>query len=308
MQAALWVWTVAMPVLLAQDVPRFRTDITFVRVEAEVTDVGRTLSGFGKQDFTVTDNGAPQTILYFSQDEEPLDLILLFDVSGSMGPSVRKIADSAREALAELRRGDRVAVMTFDFRARLIAPFTSDFEVVERTIREDVLNSRFRGGTRILAAVEDAASEFRAQPKANRRRAVLVFTDNHGVKSRREANVVRRLWEADAVLSGLLIRNAAMTALYATPMALPLKEGMSGAAEKTGGDVVKAGDPGPAFRDMLERIRRRYCLYYAMPRTKPGEVRQVRVELAGEARKKYPSARVRARKGYVAPRSPVSIS
>ena len=82
-------------------------------MDAEVTDETGPLSGFHKEDFLITDNRVPQHILYFSQDVEPLDLILLFDISGSMRPKIEKVASSSRKALAELRAGDRVAVMTF---------------------------------------------------------------------------------------------------------------------------------------------------------------------------------------------------
>src|ERR1022692_2058991 len=107
----------------AQESPAFRTGVSLVHVDAEVTDGTGPLSGFHKEDFLITDNRVPQHILYFSQDVEPLDLILLFDISGSMRPKIEKVAilgsmrpkiekvaASSRKALAELRAGDRVAV------------------------------------------------------------------------------------------------------------------------------------------------------------------------------------------------------
>ena len=276
-------------------------------MDAEVTDGIRTLTGFHKEDFVVRDNGQPRTVLYFSQDEEPLDLILLFDISGSMRPKIEKVADGAHAALAELREGDRIAVMVFDHKSRIVAPFTGDLAAVERTINEQVLREKFRGGTRILAAVDHAAEYFLEQPRTQRRRAVLILTDDFGQQSRRSGTVVRRLWEADALLSGLIIRRphekAAMTVMKITNplMAALYSEGMDGVAERTGGDTVKADDPAESFRETMRRIRKRYSLYYAMPQAKPGEQRQVRVELNGEAQKMNPNARVRARKGYLIP-------
>jgi hypothetical protein len=77
---------------LSQEAPVFRADVSLVHVDAEVTDGTRTLSGFHQEDFVIKDNGQTQTILHFSQDEEPLDLILLFDISGSMRPKIAKVA------------------------------------------------------------------------------------------------------------------------------------------------------------------------------------------------------------------------
>src|SRR5262249_27257871 len=158
-------------------------------------------------------NGVPQENLYFSSEEAPLDLILLFDISGSMRLAVEKVASTARTALAELRPGDQVAVMVFSRRSRVVASFTDDLEAVERTVNEDVLGLRFGGGTHILAAVDDAAKYFLREARTRRRRAILILTDNFGQKSRKESTVVRNLWEADALLSGLIIRGAASSAL-----------------------------------------------------------------------------------------------
>jgi VWFA-related protein len=294
--------------LFAQETPAFRSDVSLVHVEAEVTDGIRTLNGFHKEDFVVKDNGAPQSILYFSQDEEPLDLILLFDVSGSMKTSVERVAESAHTALAELRSGDRVAVMVFSGRSRLAAPFNERLDQVENTVN-DLVMSKFGGSTHLLAAVDDAAEYFLSQPGEHRRRAVLVLTDDYGQRSRRASTVVHRLWEADASLSGLIIRSGADVAINTTtkvmsPALLLLSEGMGGVAEQTGGDTLKADQPGDAFREMMQRIRRRYSLYYAMPPAKPGQARQVKVGLTVEARGRAPNARVRARKGYVTPIEP----
>lgn len=290
----------------AQEPAEFRTGVSLVHVDAEVRDETGSLSGLHKEDFLITDNRVPQHILYFSQDVEPLDLILLFDISGSMRPKIEKVASSSRSALAELRAGDRVAVMTFHSNSTLVAPFTEDLNAVARTINDEVVGGRFGGGTRLLAGVDDAAEYFLREPRTQRRRAVLILTDNYGQRSRRASTVVHRLWEADAVLSGLIIRGAGETAvrtamLVSSPLTMLIQEGMAGVAEKTGGDTIKADDAGDALRNSMRRIRLRYSLYYAMPPANPGEQRQIKVELSPDALSRYPGARVRARQGYIVP-------
>ena len=292
---------------LAQEPPAFKTGVSLVHVDAEVTDGTRTLTGFHQEDFVIKDNGQPQTIVHFAQENEPLDVILLFDISGSMRPKIQKVAESAHTALAELRSGDRIGVMTFHGRSRLLLPLTDDRHLVEQTINQDIIGGKFGGGTRLLAGVDDAAKYFLQEPKTERRRAVLIMTDNFGQRSRRGSTVVHHLWEADALLSGLIIRSAAdavqVAVLLTNPTAAMLSEGMIGVAQKTGGDTVKANDPGEAFREMMRRIRQRYSIYYAMPQGKPGEERKVRVDLSAEALGRNPGGRVRARKGYIMPRN-----
>ena len=291
----------------AQDPAVFRAGVALVHVDAEVTAAdGRILSGFTKDDWRVFDEGSQQTVVAFSAEEEPLDLILLFDVSGSMRPVVAKVAAAAHQGLAELRQGDRVSVMVFNTRSRVISPFTEDLAEVQRAIEERVMELHFGGGTKIQAAVDDAARRFLQERRTGRRRAVLIITDDIGTRTRRESAVVRDFWEADAILSGLIIRSGAIQAINTitkiiSPTSILMQAGMRGIAEKTGGDAIRAEDAGTAFRQMMRRIRTRYSLYYQMPGVAPGKQRTVRVELSPDAAGRNPKAVVRARKGYVVP-------
>jgi len=196
--------------------------------------------------------------------------------------------------------------MVFNSDSRVVSPFTEDLDAVERTIHDDVLGGRFGGGTLIQSAVDDAALRFLHEKKTQRRRAVLIITDNIGMRTRREESVVRDFWEADAILSGLIVRNPAFQAMHTIgmimgPQNLIMQAGMKGIAAKTGGDAISSGDPGRAFQDAMHRIRSRYSLYYALPKAKAGVRRSIQVELTSAAAKQYPKSRVRARTGYVVP-------
>jgi Ca-activated chloride channel homolog len=299
--------TFAGSLALAQEHGVFKTGVSLVHVDAEVADGMRLLTGFHKEDFRVLDNGSPQDILYLSQEETPLDLILLFDVSGSMAPKLQSLARSAHAALVQMSRGDRVAVMVFSGKSSLVAPFTEDMDAVERTIHEKVLD-KAEGGTHILRAVSDAAAYFLKERRTERRRAVLIMTDNHGQPSGHRNTVIRDLWEADALLCGLELRAAGETVMLGvrsviSPMgALMNAENMTSVVEETGGDLIKGRDPGADFEEMIRRLRLRYMLVYAMPKGKPGQQRKIKVELSADAKKKNPQARVRARDGYYLPK------
>ena len=296
--------------VLAQETPgtpTFKGGVSLVHVDAAVTAAdGRLLDGFGKDDFRVLDEGKPQPIVQFAAGEEALDLILLFDVSGSMRPKVAEVAAAAKRGMQELRKGDRVAIMVFNTRPRLILPFTEDLEAVQRGIENDVMGLRFGGGTFIQTAVDDAALRLAKEPRGNRRRAVLIVTDNFGQRTRQEKSVVRDFWEADAILTALVVRRKREEAMMGiakitSPITLAMSVGVQGVAEKTGGDFVQADDAGTAFQDSMHRIRTRYSLYYPLPEGKPGTTRTIHVELTGDTAKRNPKARVRARTGYVVP-------
>jgi VWFA-related protein len=293
-------------IALAQESTVFKTAVSLVHVDAEVTDGTRLVTGFHKEDFQILDNGSPQTILYFSAEETPLDLILLFDISGSMLAKLKMLAASAHAALGQLRKGDRVAVMVFNRKSTVVEPFTDDMQAVERAINEKIKVAR--GGTHILGAVNDAAGYFLKEQRTERRRAVLIVTDNHGQPSGHQNAVVRNLWEADAVLSGLELRFAGESILLKTNWVLSPQtawmqmESMTGVVEKTGGDLVKGHEPGADFEEMIRRLRLRYMLLYALPAGTPGEERKIKVELSEDARKQNPKGQVRARYGYYMPK------
>ncbi len=295
--------------LAAQTAPVFRAGVALVHVDADVTLDGRTVTGLTMDDFRVFDEGRPQTVLHFASEQQPLDLILLFDFSFSMRPVVQSVAAAARQGFQELRQGDRVCIWAFNRRSWEIAPFTSDLDAVARTLEREVPNQRFAGGTWIRAAVDAAALRLMKETKREGRRAVLIITDDYGTHPKREQSVVRDFWEADAILSGLIVRSASVqtlrtagTILAPEMLLLQAGSGMKGIAAKTGGDTVHASDAGVAFQESMRRIRSRYSLYYPQPEGKPQTTRSIRVELSGDAAKRYPNARVRARTGYVVPK------
>jgi VWFA-related protein len=281
----------------AQDV-LVRTGVALVRVDAQVNGGSGGVNGLSKEDFEARDNGELQRVLYASQDEQPLDLLLLFDSSGSMLPAMRRLAASAHTALQELRKGDRVAVANFNADAWIIGDFSDDLDAVEKTVSR-VVDLRYGGGTHILAAIDSAGEYFHKHADAQRRHAILILTDDDGQYSAKEKTVVNHMWADDILVCGLIIP---------TPMSQrgniwrEGEENMLGVAAKTGGETVDADDPGHAFREMLRSIRRRYSIYYAMPTGKAGSSRRVDVALSPQGRSRYPDAQLLARKGYVMPK------
>ena len=69
--------------------------------------------------------------------------------------------------------------MTFTSSAAVVSPFTTDLESVEHTIR-GILDHHFRGNTQIREGIYQAADYFIRSERSQRRRAILVITDNMG--------------------------------------------------------------------------------------------------------------------------------
>jgi hypothetical protein len=292
------VTAIAAAIAAAAQDPIFRAGVSLVKVDAEVAGKSGIVDGLQKQDFVILDNGQPHALRYCSQSDEPLDIILLFDISSSMGPSIRRVASSAQLAMSELRHGDRVAIMSFNTGVWLEAPFNEDLNAVANRLVQGIRNTHFGGNTYILDAVDEAAKYFQSQPGSERRRAVLAFTDDDGHGFTSQKSVTRDLWGVDAILSGLIIAPPAIIQILG-PHLSGGDDYIEDVAAQTGGDVVRADPPGPAFRQMLLRMRKRYSLYYDMPPGKPGQVRRVIVELSTAAKNLHPDATILARKGYV---------
>src|SRR4051794_21137662 len=88
--------------VLRADNSVFRTDLSLIRVDARVTKAGALLNGLDASSFRIEDEGMVQPIVQCSLDQQKLDVVLLFDVSSSMGPSIRQVALTADRALKEL--------------------------------------------------------------------------------------------------------------------------------------------------------------------------------------------------------------
>jgi Mg-chelatase subunit ChlD len=283
---AVFAMAVALAAAAQEAEPLFRSGVTLVRVDAEALDAaGQTLTGMKKEDFRVFDEGIEQLVVSFSFEAEPLDLILLFDVSGSMRSKLLRVVRAVELGFHELKPGDRVCVMAFNSSSLEVAPFTDDLEAVNQTVVLKVLGLRFGGSSNPGWGAADAALRFRREPKGQRRRAVLVITDKTGSTPAGVQAAVRELWESDAVMSELVIGNSPDTQVLA--------RGGSVVARETGGATVVAGDPGPSFQTAVRLLRRRYTLYYASPGGTPGSERRT------EVRSSVAGARVRARSGYV---------
>jgi len=282
--------------LRGQDVYKFESTVAQVRVDVEVLSGGKAVKHLRKEDFRVLDNGEEQHIVDIAEAGQGLDVILLFDVSGSMKLAVERATRNIRRAVESLQPGDRVAVMTFASRTKLLLPFTDDMQTVSTVVEQRVPKVGFGGWTYIFDAIADASRYHAEDGRAARRRAIVVVTDNIGQKHKTsEHAALTSLWESDAVLAGVVVQNPKEAAQAMMVVRIDRL------TEESGGQAVAAQDPGGTLASLFERLRGRYTLYYGMPKGTPGEKRVVRVELQGNAAEIYPGAEVFARKGYYLP-------
>jgi VWFA-related protein len=282
----------------------FKTGVSDVRVDVQVTDGGKLVKDLTKDDFAVTDEGQPQSIVSFAHGDEPVNLILLLDISGSMQKYIDEISMEARAALEHLRPGDRVAIMVFAKGTAVAQGFSDNLAETARNIGGAVKNWDVGSSTQINSAVVSAAHYMEKHAGPGGRRAILILTDNLSTSYQlTDGQVIRELDKADTVF------NAIITGRAIRPE--PLRPGKPAdpdftpancfeLAEKTGGEWVRSANAGDSFKEMIERIRGRYMLAYHEPASQPGNFRHITVKLGEAARKRYPTAELHSRSGYYA--------
>ncbi len=137
----------------------FKSDVALSRVDAQVVDRnGRAVTGLQARDFILRVDGKVQPIKNFDSESMPIDILLLLDVSGSMGPHVQRIADAAEQAFNVLAEQDRIAIMVFDTRTRERLPYTNSRSDVTRELNRLVRSESFNGGTRITSSLIEASN------------------------------------------------------------------------------------------------------------------------------------------------------
>ena len=108
-----------------------------MRFNASVTDRhGRAIGGMKESDFTVYENGEERRVTNVAQTNEPFNLVLLLDVSGSVEERIDFIRKAARDFLNTASRQDRIAIISFRDDIQIISDFTTDRSLLSKKLDE----------------------------------------------------------------------------------------------------------------------------------------------------------------------------
>lgn len=282
------------------DVIRVNTDL--VVFDAQVIDkkTRKAFGGLRREDFEIYEENVKQPIAYFSQDQLPLSVLLLLDISRSVTPIIAQVGAGANDALQRLKPEDEVAVMAFADEPKLIQGFTKDRKVAAEKISE--ASTTFLGhGTFLNEALHAAGQQMNNSSYPTNRRAIIVITDNiapaggHFGKDK----VINDLLESGTVVYGLIVR-AAFGKVF-NILSFGAIHGVNSYCEETGGEVLGAdrNEVDARLGEMFMRLRTRYTLGYRPPEnSEEGKFRRVKVQLTPPIMKTNKKLVVRARTGY----------
>ena len=165
-----------------------------------VTDTyGRFVSGLSKNAFTVLDDKKPQEITFFSDDDSPVSVGVIFDVSGSMsGDKVRRARDALSKFVQTSHNSDEYFLIGFNSRAQLLLDKTRDGNAV----LDKMTFIQTHGNTALYDACYLGVEK--VQRGTHPKRALLLISDGQDNNSRYTFNELRRLLkESDVVLYGI---------------------------------------------------------------------------------------------------------
>jgi Ca-activated chloride channel family protein len=261
--------------------PTFTSGVTQVEVYATVTDAaGKAVKDLTREDFTILEDGAPQTITAFAGGDFPASVALAIDRSFSMrGTALTMARTAARAFVGGLRPDDRAMLISISGEVDVLAPLSSDKSALLKA-----LESLDPWST---TSLHDALlKSFDLLEGETGRRAIVVLSDGEDRYSSATATaVVERARRSDVLMYPIAIGRV-RPALFAELAAV------------TGGRSFHVRDPkalGPTLQAIAEDLRSQYLLGYAPSRTpaeERAEWRAITVKVNREG------VRVRARSGY----------
>jgi VWFA-related protein len=310
--------------------PVFRLSTNLVVLDAlvETRKTEEAIGPLDKVDFQLSEDGVPQTITYFSHDKLPLSVVFLFDLTDTVRPALKPLAEGAREVLNHLKPQDETAIMVFSSHTELLQPFTADRSLAAGAI-EKASGMKSEDGTFIHESMYEAVDEAMKSTVPGTRRVLVWLTDGTAnlensftqktigkqapalLHTKEEAT--DKLLRSGVVVSALIQKTAATDAMMVAADANPFFFVFGGRtgdirkyADETGGPVLNTTKREVAARlaMLIDQIRDRYTIGYKPSVTKPaGTFCKIQLQLApnasaGEAHRKKGDLVVRTRLGY----------
>jgi VWFA-related protein len=173
----LVLFLLSASVLNAQDPDDvIKTDTALVQLNIGVVDKqGRAITTLKRTDFTVFEDGVKQDIQLFQPADTPFSLVLLLDMSGSTINFRQQLKLATQRFLDALAPDDRVAVVQFDSKVKMLA----DFGVDRRKSAFAIELANGKGETHLYEALRFAMKELdrEGNREVKRRKAIVVLTD-----------------------------------------------------------------------------------------------------------------------------------
>ena len=290
--------------------PVFRAGSDAVRVFVTVLDRdGRLVTDLTQDKFEIRDEGKPQPITQFDNRPQPIRLIVLLDVSGSMAGNLPLLRSAAEQLFARLLPDDEARVGSFGHDVVIAPAFTKDRRELVASLPTAIAPD---APTPLWRSIDQAIRAF--GEASDMRKVILVLSDgkDSGPISFRDrpssqADAIDRARDEDVMIYGIGMRSRGARppqggvgpgGLQAMLLADMPDPGLARVAEETGGgytEIRLGQDLGAAFAAVADELHTQYLLAFAPP-ARDGKVHDISVRVSDRGLKP------RARKSYVAPK------
>jgi VWFA-related protein len=310
---------------LADEAGSFRVSVRLVIVDAQVVNkkTRQIVSDLKKDDLEIYEDGMQQQISSFSQNELPLSVVLLFDLTDSVRPVLKPLAEGALAALQHLKPEDEVAVMVYSASARLIQDFTTDraqaAAAIERASRMKSDEAAF-----FNEAIYQASAQLSRAASGKGRRVIIWLTDdvpnipNEEIRTRYGRSLSGKLHSEKEAFEALFRSGAAVCTLLKRSEISDREDSIGDSAKiagrmlyppgevykyalVTGGQVVESSGkklPGK-LAQLIDDLRMRYSIGYRPSAVQyQGKFCAIKVRLSPEVRKSQKNLVVEAKQGY----------
>jgi Ca-activated chloride channel family protein len=285
----------------APQVPVFRATAENVPVFVTVTDkAGHLVTDLAREDFQVFDNGKLQNLTLFDNSPQPIRLIVLIDISGSMEGNVGLMRAASQQLVQRLRPDDLAKVGTFGGGIDIAEKFTNKANELIASLPRDIPP---HGSTPLWNAIDQSITSF---ADVEGRHIVLVMSDSKdsgpmAVKKWISApDLMERAEREDAMIYGIGMHDRPMPGGSLGQM---ISESfpdptLGTVALATGGgyiDLKPRDDLGTAFTRVADELHSQYLLGF-VPSNRDGKTHKLEVKVGRK------DTTPRARKTYRAPK------
>jgi Ca-activated chloride channel family protein len=275
----------------SQAIKTLKIDVDLVIAAATVTTPdGRFVTGLEKEDFKIAEDKIGQEITYFSAEDVPLSVGIIFDVSGSMKDKMKTAVEAALTFMKSGSPDDEYFLVPFADKPQETTEFTNDIAKIQSRLSF----SKAKGRTALYDAVYLGLDM--VEEGGNTKKALLLITDGEDNRSRYTfSNVKEYVKEKDVQIYAIGINSGF------GDNGIDGRSVLQDLASITGGTAHF-----PPSIMMLEDICHRIALelknqyvigYHSSNTAKDGKWRKIQVKA------EHPGQRlnVRAKTGYYAP-------
>jgi len=163
---------------------RLRAGVELVSLTVTITDpAGKYVTDLSQEEFEVYEDGARQSLVFFSKTQQPISLALLLDTSASMEERMGIAQEAAIGFARQLHKDDQAEVIDFDSQVRILSPFTNDGPALEKAIRSTTPNGSTSLYNAIYISLKDLKKVKVASTSEIRRQAIVLLSDGDDTSS-----------------------------------------------------------------------------------------------------------------------------